>query len=264
MSRWWRGLLRRFGPSAPRLAVRTALPRYWWILAGLLVGLLFWFGLGAALNSERSSPPSGQEGLQEEVSELRKKVKALGTEGEVLVKRAEAAEQQYRIEMSARRDLAAALQRVEAENARLREDMAFFQTQFSATSGVAPKIFRFQLEKSSDSGELHYLLVVAQSGRKPAEFVGDVQLVLQVDGKGGRRTVRVPERQGRDPRFTLKFRYYQRLEGNVSLEPDARVVQADALVFRQGERQPTLTRQASIDTRDLNVREETKQAAQPN
>ncbi len=85
-------------------------------------------------------------------------------------------------------DLVKQMKALTAENAALKEDLAFFQTLMPSggkDGGVA--INRFLVQNDAQPGEYRYRLLVTQGG-KDREFHGRLQLIVSMR-QGGRELV---------------------------------------------------------------------------
>jgi len=156
-------------------------------------------------------------------------------------------ENQQKIDRAASEQVQAQLKALENENARLKEDLAFFESLLPTPSnakGVVIRSFRLQAlnESERDSGKepvrkasrkpgdepqaLRYRLLVQQSGRPERDFVGAVSLTVSLQQGGRPWVLQLPDSTipdaGPPP---LAFRHYQRVEGTFEL-PEGAVVRS--------------------------------------
>lgn len=132
----WSLMRRRWSVSAPRMTVRRHVP--WWQRLGV-AGLAVGAGMVIALAGWRAwagadTPLGGRAAasLAEENRALRASLEARDAEVQRLSGIANAAETSIRMERAAAEQLAAQMKALEAENARLRTDVATLQSLASA------------------------------------------------------------------------------------------------------------------------------------
>lgn len=242
-----RRLRRRFGIAAPQMSVRTHVPWYWrWMLFGLAaaVALLFaqqFFDAGMRVAGFSRS----QTG--EELVRLRSAVKGLEKENASLHDSVVAGERQLQIEHSAQVDLTKALKAQQEENAKLQEDLAFFQTLMPSGKGQDQVVLpRFKAEAGAVAGEYRYRLLLVQEGKRERDFHGRVQLLVNYvqDGKKGVYTI--PANGETAPALALNFRYYQRVEGSFQAPAGAVVKSVQVRVFEGGALSPKLQQTVNL------------------
>lgn len=242
-----RRLRRRFGIAAPQMAVRTHVAWYWrWALLGLVVavGLLFareFFDAGMRVAGFARS----QTG--EELVRLRDAVKGLESENAILRNSVVAGERQLQIEHSAQADLTKALKAQQEQNAKLQEDLAFFQTLMPSGKGQDQvAIYRFKAEAGAMAGEYRYRLLVVQEGKRERDFHGRVQLLVSYIQDGKKGIYAVPSDGETSPGLALNFRYYQRVEGSFQAPSGTVVKSVQARVFEGGALSPKLQQTVNL------------------
>ena len=244
-----RPLRRSFGISAPRMAVRPDVPWYWRTLgvaaaAALLVAVV-WLVAHAtgALEGLRKSE------TRREIADLREALRR--QEAELAELRAKTAQNdsQLQIEGAATGDLANQVKALAFENAKLKEDLAFFQSLMSSAAARdgAITVNRFRLQPESVAGEYRYQMLLVQSGQRVKEFQGRMQFVLDVQHDGRKLVLVVPpeaEVAGRD--YQLSFKFFQRVEGTFKLTPGSVLKGMQVRIFENGARTPKLTQSLSV------------------
>ena len=233
-----------------RVAVRSELP--WRIKAVLLLAVMVLVALivGASLiaySYSRTSTPSDAGLITAEVEQVRADAKQAIAERDAKLALVARLENQQRVDRAAAEQVQIQLRALENENARLKEDLSFFESLLPTPAnakGVVIRSFRLQALNDSErenvstpgstsdrrAGEapqaLRYRLLVQQSGRPERDFVGAVSLTVSLQ-QGGRPWVlqlpdaTIPE-AGPQP---LAFRHYQRVEGTFEL-PEGAVVRS--------------------------------------
>lgn len=233
-----------------KVAVRSELP--WRVKAVLLLAAMVLVALIVAASLiaysySRTSTPSDAGSLAAEVEQIRADAKQAIAERDAKLALVARLENQQRVDRAAAEQVQAQLRALENENARLKEDLSFFESLLPTPAnakGVVIRSFRLQALNDSErenvgtpasasdrkSGEapqaLRYRLLVQQSGRPERDFVGAVSLTVSLQ-QGGRPWVlqlpdaTIPE-AGPQP---LAFRHYQRVEGTFEL-PEGAVVRS--------------------------------------
>jgi hypothetical protein len=248
MAQFLRTLQRKFGISAPRVAVRTHVAWYWrWLgyiaLGAVVVGIgwtTYDYGMELAgfrqSESERTLARLNQEIAQRDtqIRELRSQVAA--------------AERQQQIERATYGDLAKQVKALSEENAGLREDLAFFQSLMVAGGKEgAISVNRFRLHPEASPGEYRYRLLLVQSGQRVKDFQGSLQFVLNLE-QGGRKFVQTlpPENEKSVKDYQVSFKFFQRVEGTLKLDPGAVVKSVQIRVFENGSVAPKLSQTVSV------------------
>jgi hypothetical protein len=248
MAQFLRTLKRKFGISAPRVAVRTHIAWYWrWLgyaaLGATVVGVgwtTYDYGMELAgfrqSESERTLARLNHEIEQREaqIRELRSQVAA--------------AERQQQIERATYGDLAKQVKALAEENAGLREDLAFFQSLMVAGGKEgAISVNRFRLQPEALPGEYRYRLLLVQSGQRVKDFQGSLQFVLNLE-QGTRKFVQTlpPETEKNVKDYQVSFKFFQRLEGTFRIDPGAVVKSVQIRVFENGSVAPKLSQTVSV------------------
>jgi hypothetical protein len=184
-----------------------------------------------------------------DVSSLQSQVE--GQETELTELRAQAArnERQLQMERAAAADLAKQLKALTFENAKLKEDLAFFQSLMStpAAREGAINVSRFRLLPEPVAGEYRYQVLLVQSGRRMTEFHGKLQFIIDAQQNGRKLAIVVPAETERDAReYQLNFKFFQRVEGTLRLSPGTVLNSVQLRVYENGARAPKLTQQLNL------------------
>lgn len=218
------------------------MPWYWRVAAVIFfVCAIVWAALGMfgrdASTAERELAQV-QEQVQRQESELLE-----------LRAKAAAADRQVQMDRAAAEDLAKQVKSLTFDNAKLKEDLAFFQSLMSSSGdregGLS--VSRFKLRPEGLAGEYRYQLLLVQTGRRVREFQGTVQFVLDVLYEGRKLTLVLPqqgESEARDHR--LSFKYFQRVEGSFKLTPGSVLKGMQVRVFENGAKTPRLTQPLNV------------------
>lgn len=222
----WKLFRRQLTVSSPKMAVRPQ-------MSGALRAVISFLMLAAAAAAgvaiyeygRHFAGPDRRE-LAAELERTQSQVRELTAERERLAAVATSNENLVKIERAAQEQLLARTAALESENARLKEDLAFFESLLPASNvqgGVAIRSFRLQPEPVPN--QYRFRLLVQQTGKPERDFVGSVQLQVNFS-QGGRNwtlTLPPPDQNASDPasRLELSFRHYQRVEGPLTLPEGA-------------------------------------------
>ena len=242
-----RKLRQTFGISAPRMSVRTHLSWRWKLpamaaLAALIAGMWWWgFDFGQFLGGfNRSEVAERQQRLESEAAQLREENVRL---------RAKASELESDLNMTRGAQVSLSKQALElqSENAQIKEELAFLQKLFSDT-GKQGTISIQQLNAERERDDTYrFSLLVVRGGNPRDEFAG--QLTLQAGLLAGGKTsvIALPEDQPQaSSTLTLKFKYYQRVEGTILVPPGSQLKSLQAKVLETGQVLPKATRSLNI------------------
>jgi len=231
-----RRLTRRFGITAPKVAVHTQSP--WYLRWGLICAALgvvlciawFTYDAGRSLAGFQSREAAAeQERLSEEVVHLK-------DENTELRSQLAGIEHQMQIESATHGNLATQMKTLTDENALLKEDLAFFQT-LMTTSGESPagiSINRFRVRPDALPGEYRYQLLVVQARTHSREFQGTLQLVVDLDQDGDAKVLLFPRDGEKGSPYNLSFKFYQRVEGVFQVPAGATVKRVQVRVLENG------------------------------
>jgi hypothetical protein len=216
-------LRRRLTISAPRMAVRSAMP--WplrWAMVAIVLGFcgaiaLWAFELGKDIAGVDHGSKEELVRLRAEVAQLRdardKAQSLLNTSGSLMT-----------AEKAATERLAAQMRALEAENRSLRADQGFFEKLIPAGPSEGVAIRGLQAEVLSGT-QLKWQVLVIQPVKNAPEFKGKLQLSISGTLDGKPWMMALPE--GAMP---LVFRQYRRVEGMVDLPAGAGVKNVAAKV----------------------------------
>lgn len=230
--RLWR---RRMSVSSPKLAIKTQMS---WPLRLILAILAALVGAGAMwiYLSGQHGGGSQPDNSHEQLAIYKERVEKLTAEHDKLSTTANAAESQLNIERSAQKQLAAQVKSLEAENTRLKEDLAFFESLLpNATGPAGVSIRRLKVDQISPN-QLRYRLLIMQGGKGDRRFTGSLQLALTTlqDGKSAMMTFPTGT-PGEQEKFKLNFMHYQRVEGVLTLPEGVATKLVQARVLENGQ-----------------------------
>jgi type II secretory pathway pseudopilin PulG len=224
--------------AVPKMTIRSHLP---WpiklilssIVLGICAALAMWtYELGRGITGQKFDAERAQlETLKEQLESLR-------TEHDQFSSAANAAESQLTIERSAAKQLATQMRALQAENNKLKEDLAFFEKLLPTSTG--PQGVSIQQLKIENIGpnQLKYHLLLMQGGKGTEQFVGNLQLAISVMHEGKSVKIIFPERNSAElerDKFKLAFKHYQRIEGMLALPEGAVAEHVEVRVLEKGQ-----------------------------
>lgn len=222
--------------SAPKMTIKRHLP---WPLRAIFLAVVV--GLGGAIamwayDLGRNFAGLNPTGMKDQVVALSEQVRKLGAERDQLSTTANAAESQLNIERSAQTQLAGQIKTLESENAKLKEDLAFFESLLPTNIGVQGITIQRLKAEIIAPNQLRYRLLVIQGEKGAREFTGNLQLSVTVLQSGKSAIINFPEQNAADlARYKLAFKYYQRVEGVLTLPEGATIKAIQARVLDRGQ-----------------------------
>ncbi len=226
---------RRMSISAPRMTVKTHVPWPLRIAVGIVV-LALAFALGLFLYESGKDFAGFGRPLKDEVVRLRAENSELREESTRLKDAATAAQSRLEIEKSTQAELGTQIRSLELENAKLKDDAAFFENLSSSTPQAGVAIKRLEVRPDAVPGQFHYRILVTQGGGAEHEFTGDLQLLvtLQEGGKAAMMNLPDPSAASDPKAFQISFRFFKRLEGTFKAPAGAVVKQVEARILERG------------------------------
>jgi hypothetical protein len=246
----FRKLRQRLGIAAPHVAIHSQIPWYWrWI------GIAMMLGISAAsaawiYDAGRRFAGFDRSEVQEELGRVKRSLDETRAELERLTVIANAAESRVSIERTAQQNLAQQIRSLEQENARLKEELATFESMLSSEgrNANAVSVYRFKVEPDVLPGEYRYrLLLLTPSTRREREFHGRMELVVSLTEGGRSAMMSFPEQADASAAaFKLGFKYFQRVEGTFRISPKAKVESVQVRVYEGGATQPRATHSVTL------------------
>jgi hypothetical protein len=232
----------RFGVGARRLTVRPHVAWYWRVLGLVAVSSV---SLAAGLwiyDAGRRYAGYDAPRLASEVAALRERATRLEEESTRLRSAAATGEASLKIDRTTLEKLGQQIKQLEAENSRLREDLAFFENlSAKARSEDRVSVYRFKVQADVMPGEFRYWLLVTQGGDRDREFVGRLQFVVSYRQNGKDGVLTLPDDRADGGTFRVAFKRFYRAEGSFRVDPQAQVTGVQVRVFEQGAAQPRAT-----------------------
>lgn len=241
---------RKFSISAPRLSVRPHVPWYvrWAIMVPFIVaaGGMVWWAYDSGL--ELAGFHRGQ--AEKELEELRERVVYLEAENAKMATKIASDERQAQIDRSAMLETAVQVKSMNEENARLQDDLSFFQNlPLTAGKEADLSIHRLKVEPDALPGEYHCRLLLVQNiQRSGKEFQGNLQLLVDGELDGKKVVIQFPQEGSPDiAAHRLNFKYYQRVDWVFKVPPEMRVESVQVRVFEKGAQVPKVKQTIALN-----------------
>jgi hypothetical protein len=241
-----RRIRQTFGISAPRMAVRTHLSWPWRLTAvfgvAALVAAMWWWGFDfGRFLAGFDRVPLGQNApvdaetraMREENARLRAKVAEL--------------ESDLNVTRGAQATLSRQALELQNENTQMKEDLAFLRKLFGDAG--KPGSFTIQsLSAERDRDNVYrFSMLVVRGGNPREEFSGQLALSANVAADGHNMTLNLPDDQpDTAAALTLKFKYYQRVEGTFRIPAGGQLRSLQARVLESGQSIPRATRSLNL------------------
>jgi len=243
-------LRQRFGIAAPKVSVRTHVP---WYLRWLGLAAMFVLSLSLAAwmwDAGRRFAGFDRSEVEQELAAARGELAKLREELERMRALANAADSKVAIERTAQQRLAQQMRGLEQENARVREELALFESMLSSDAAAAAplSVLRFKVEPDVLPGEFRYRLLLLASGpRRGREFQGRLELAVSLTEDGRSAIITLPgQGESESSAFRLAFKHFQRIDGSFRVSPKARVGSVQLRVYESGTAEPKVTQSATL------------------
>ncbi len=208
----FRLLRRRLTISAPRMAVRSALPwPFRWALLAVVFGFCAAIGLWAFEFGKVIAGIDG--GAREELVRLRAELEKTRQERDQAQSIANTAQTLLTAEKSAQGELLAQYRQLEIDNLNLRDDLGFFEKLIPVTGAEGIAIRGLQAEVADDR-KLRWRVLLIQPQKNVAEFRGNLELTFSGVLNGKAWTTPLPTGAQ-----MVKFTQFGRFQGALDLPP---------------------------------------------
>jgi hypothetical protein len=242
-----RSLKRKFGISAPKVAVRPQIPGYVrWLAITILAALAVALSWGM-YDAGRKFAGFDKNEINYELERLSQLNTRLQRENDELRMKMAGLDRQSQMDHVAREDIGKQVKALETENIRLKEDLAFFQN-LGAIPGKTEQrvsIGRLKLERGQLPGEYHYSLVLVQGGQRQKDFQGNLELAVNFQ-QNGQKMVMPLASENPSKMLDVRFKFYQRVERSFRMPPDATVESMQVKVFENGIAQAKLMQTVNL------------------
>lgn len=232
--RRWRG---RFGITAPRVTVRTHVPWYWRALGVATTGAVALALVGWVYDAGRRIAGFDRSETAQEISALKSRNAELESELEKLRAFNNASDSSLQIERTAQQQLTSQVKALEAENNRLKEEVAVFERLAHADSkdGII-SLSRLKVFPEGAAGHYRYQFFLALNGdQRGKEFKGQLQLVVQLQSGSSDDMITFPRPNESDlGRYLVVLKHFRRFDGAFTVPSGAKVKSVEARVVQDG------------------------------
>lgn len=221
----WKLWLSSLSVSGPRVTVRPQLPIALRALLAL-AGFALAFAAGLVVRELAAGWNVAGHDAAAEADRLKAQLAQATAERDRQAAAAVDWENRLKVERSAQEQVGVQIRKLEDENARLKADLAFFESLLPTPSHASGVVIRsFLVQPDTEPNTMRYRLLVQQSGKPARDFVGDVTLTVNLQQPGERLSVlQLPDPAAPNAGPTaLSFRHYQRVEGNFAVPAGATV-----------------------------------------
>ena len=172
----------------------------------------------------------------EQISQLQEKVVDLTAERDKLLAAAATIESQQNIEKSVQKQLTDQINSLTAENNKIKDDLAFFESLMPSASRPQGITLQNAKVETAGSAQLRYRALVMQGGKAIREFSGEMHISLTLVQGGKPVMMEFPDPKAGDAaKLKLSFKHYQRVEGVIALPEGAVVKSVQMTVLEKGE-----------------------------
>ena len=239
-------LRQRLSVSAPRMTVRSHVPMGAKVaIAAVALLAATAFG-GWVVRSEFAQAALGDP--HPELKRLAAENRKLHEERDRLLESTNTADSRRAMERATIKELGEQISRLEADNTRLKEDVAFFEAATADRSSTAAKdpsggiaIRRFQVTQDKAAHTARFRILLTQDSRANRDFTGDLQLTVTVLQSGKAANIKlladtaqaIEGASGGNP-YVVSFRSYKRIDGSFTVPADAIVKSVEARILERG------------------------------
>lgn len=242
-----KSLKKKYGISAPRVAIRPQTPAYMrWVVITILAVLAVGLSLGMYEAGRRFAGFDKNE-TGDDLNRLSELNGRLERDNEELRMKVAGLDRQLQMDLVAREDIAKQVKTLENENIRLKEDLAFFQNLGSAGGKSEQKVSigRLKLERGKLPGEYRYSLLLVQNGPRAKDFHGSLEFAVHFQQNGEKMMIPIGS-DSSSQMLDINFRFYQRIDNTFHLPPDAIVDSMQVKVYEKGVAQTRLMQTVNL------------------
>ena len=201
---------------------------------GLLLGLVI---MGAVTAYAMLGPKDNFiQGLfsTQEIQILNDQLTELRTQNMEMQQEISRTNELVKLDKEARSKMNLLISNLESENARLKEDLAFFEGFIPGSLQGAISLKRLQVTQDSIPGQYRYKALVIQGSQRP-EVTLNVQVLIKVLNKQGSSVIVLPdEKSSEEPQFKIKLTRFSRVSGTFSLPEDSKLQSVEMRILDAG------------------------------
>ena len=201
---------------------------------GLLLGLLILAALSAyAVYGPENNPVQGFC-VPHEQSKLGGYLAALETQTQSLREESERAQELAKLDNEARAKMNLMISNLEAENAHLKEDLAFFEGFIPGSLQGAVSLKRLQVSNDTVPGQYRYKALIIQGSQRP-EVQLDIQILIKVLNNNKAGVIVLPSAGNiSDPQYKIKLTRFSRVSGIFTVNQNTKVLGVEMRLLESG------------------------------
>jgi hypothetical protein len=139
-----------------------------------------------------------------------------------------------KLDKEARSKLNLLIANLESENAKLKEDLAFFEGFIPGSLQGAISLKRLQVTKDTVPDQYRYKALVIQGSQRP-EVTLNVQVLIKLLNKGESSVIVLPNTESsNDPQFQIKLTRFSRVSGTFSLPEGSKLQNVEMRILEAG------------------------------
>jgi cell division protein FtsB len=170
----------------------------------------------------------------QEVAELNEQLAALELQTSRLQEEVERTNELAKLDKEARSKLNLLIANLESENAKLKEDLAFFEGFMPGSLQGAISLKRLQVTKDTVPDQYRYKALVIQGSQRP-EVKLNVQVLIKVLDKDTSSVIVLPSADAiDDPQFNIKLTRFSRVSGVFSLPQGSKLQSVEMRILDSG------------------------------
>lgn len=232
MRKLWLKLSR---PAGHRLSIRREWPLAWRI--GVVVVLVcVTLGLAAWIyDAGRRSAGFHEAETRAQIEELTQSVGKLSRDLDAAQRIADTGAARLQMEVTTQEKLAGMVKSLEDENARLKADIAVFESLAGADRATPTLVIsRVDVRPDDATGRYRYRMLVAKSGAdSQRDFNGHLEFMVTVRRGVQTAIIKLPSHEF-DAAYEVSFRYFKRLEGIIQLPQGDIIESVEAKLVEAG------------------------------
>lgn len=224
------------GVGTPPVLVRTRLPLA--LRLTILVPLFLASLAAGAWIYEAGGRLGGfnREEAERELNQLRGRVAQLDQQVSALRGSSDSSAAALQIEHTTQQMLTAKIRDLELDNARLREDLSFFDSLAEGPRKATDlSIARLEVRAAEQPGQYRYRLLAIAPGGKEREFDGVLQLVVTLESSKGASKLVLPRSDDPDRQhFRIHFKHFRRVDGTFTVPQEEKPRTVEARLIQNG------------------------------
>lgn len=170
----------------------------------------------------------------QEIAHLNEQIDELRADTAELQEEVSRSKELIKLDKEARGTLNLLIANLESENAKLKEDLAFFEGFIPGSLQGGISLKRLQVARDTIPVQYRYKALVIQGSERP-EIGLDVQVLIKVLSKDGSSVIVLPRAEEKDdPKFKIKLTRFSRISGMFSLPEGSKLQSVEMRILEAG------------------------------